>query len=156
MLRQPSLLALRRSLAGALISLAAAAPSAAGADEKPAAPPVQPNVLFSAPLADMPGKQLVVLELRVPPKPASAPERPRTPHQHPGSVYIHVTQGAVRFGLEGEPVQTVSAGGSFFEPLGAVHVLTENVSATEPARGVIVMIVPDGAPLTAPAAQVRP
>jgi quercetin dioxygenase-like cupin family protein len=155
MLRPPSLS--RPALIAALAAAAATAPGWTGADEKPAAASARPpNVLFSAPLADLPGKELVVLELNIPPKAASGAERPRTPHRHPGSVYIHVTHGAVRLGLEGQPVQTVSAGGSFFEPLGAVHVSTENVSATEPVRGVIVMIVPEGAPLAAPVAESRP
>ena len=157
MLRPPNLFVSRPALIAALAAAAAAAPGLTSADEKPAAAPARPpNVLFSAPLADVPGKELVVLELNIPPRPASAPARTPTPHRHPGSVYIHVTEGAVRLGLEDQPVQTVSAGGSFFEPLGAVHVSTENVSATEPVRGVIVMIVPEGAPLAAPVAESRP
>jgi quercetin dioxygenase-like cupin family protein len=33
----------------------------------------------------------------------------------------HVTEGAVRLGVEGQPVQVVQAGGSFFEAVGAHH-----------------------------------
>jgi quercetin dioxygenase-like cupin family protein len=59
-----------------------------------------------------------------------------------------VTQGAVRLGVEGRPVQVVQTGGSFFEAVGAHHIITENASATEPARAIAVMIVPEGEPLT--------
>jgi hypothetical protein len=45
-------------------------------------------------------------------------------------------------------VQVVQTGGSFFEPPGALHTINENASATEPARAIAVMIVPDGKPLT--------
>jgi len=50
-------------------------------------------------------------------------------------------------GVEGQPAQVVKAGGSFFEAVGAHHIISENASATEPARAIAVMIVPDGAPL---------
>ena len=111
-----------------------------------------PPVIFSAPLADAPGKNLVVVELTFAPNPAppSTHENHRRGHRHPGSVYVHVTQGAVRLGVEGQPVQVVPTGGSFFEPVGAHHIITENASATEPARAIAVMIVPEGAPLTTP------
>jgi quercetin dioxygenase-like cupin family protein len=61
-----------------------------------------------------------------------------------------VTDGSVRLAVEGGPVQVVEAGGSFFEAVGAHHIITENASSTEPARAIAVMIVPEGAPLTTP------
>jgi quercetin dioxygenase-like cupin family protein len=115
------------------------------------APPrtAAPPPLFSAPLADAPGKNLVVVELTFPPNakaPSTAEQHPLG-HRHPGSVYVYVTEGTVRLGVEGQPVQVVKAGGSFFEAVGAHHIVSENASATEPARAIAVMIVPDGAPL---------
>jgi quercetin dioxygenase-like cupin family protein len=89
----------------------------------------------------MPGKQLVVLPLRFPPTGVKAP-----PHQHPGSVYVYVTKGAARLGVEGQEPRVVSAGQGFFEPVGAIHNIDENVGA-EPATAIAFMIVPDGAPL---------
>ena len=105
--------------------------------------------LLSAPLADAPGKNLVVVPLTFAPKqgPASTPEHHPRGHHHPGSVYVYVTEGTVRLGVEGQPVQIVKAGGSFFEPVGAHHIIAESASATEPARAIAVMIVPDGQPL---------
>ncbi|HEU4620462.1 MAG TPA: cupin domain-containing protein, partial [Gammaproteobacteria bacterium] len=136
----------RLSLACAAALCVAAATGVARADDKPSGP----RVLFQAPLADAPGKNLVVVELNPPPHPEapSTPEHHRRGHRHPGSVYVYVTQGAVRLGLEGQPVQVVHAGESFFEPVGAHHIIGESASATEPARAIAVMIVPDGAPLT--------
>jgi quercetin dioxygenase-like cupin family protein len=117
--------------------------------QQPAAAPAGPPTLFTAPLADAPGKNLVVVELKYAPNakaPSTAEQHPLG-HRHPGSVYVYVTDGAVRLGVEGQPVQVVKAGGSFFEPVGAHHIVNENASATEPARAIAVMIVPDGAPL---------
>ena len=108
-------------------------------------PPAGPKTLFSAPLADMPGKQLVVVELKLPPRQEGRPPSPG--HRHPGSVWVYVTQGTARLGLAGEPVREVKAGESFFEPVGAVHTVTQSASTTEGASAIAVMIVPDGAPL---------
>jgi quercetin dioxygenase-like cupin family protein len=70
-------------------------------------------------------------------------------------VYVYVTQGTVKLGIDGEPVRLVHAGESFFEPMGALHTIGENASATEPAAAIAVMIVPDGAPLVTPATAKR-
>jgi len=111
-------------------------------DTRPA--PAAPRVLFSTPLPDVPGKSLVVVPLKWGPNTKST----RVDHRHPGSVYVYVTEGTVRLGIEGEPVRVVRAGESFFEPPGALHTVSENASATEPAAAIAVMIVPEGAPLS--------
>jgi quercetin dioxygenase-like cupin family protein len=107
--------------------------------------PAGPKQLFSAPLADLPGKNLVVVELKLLPRQEGQPPSPG--HRHPGSVLVYVTSGTARLGLEGEPVREVKAGEAFFEPLGAVHTVGQSASSTEPATAIAVMIVPDGAPL---------
>jgi quercetin dioxygenase-like cupin family protein len=124
-----------------LVALAAciAAGPALAAD----APPGQPST-FSAPLPDVPGKHLVVVHLTLPPMGG-----PAHPHRHPGSVYVYMTSGVARLGVEGQPVQVVKAGESFFEPQGALHTVAESATS-EPATAIAVMIVPDGAPLVLP------
>lgn len=107
-----------------------------------------PRQIFAAPLADMPGKQLVVVELRWPPRQGGEPASPG--HRHPGSVWVYVTSGTARLGLAGEPVREVKAGDSFFEPVGAIHTVGGSASTTEPATAIAVMIVPEGAPLVTP------
>jgi hypothetical protein len=54
-------------------------------------------------------------------------------------------------GVEGQPVQEVDVGGSFFESPGALHTVAESASSTESASAIAVMIVPEGAPLVIPA-----
>jgi quercetin dioxygenase-like cupin family protein len=102
-----------------------------------------PGVIFSSPLADVPGKHLVVVSLKFDPKSG----KHSTPHHHPGSVYVYVTKGTARLGIEGEPARVVHTGESFFEPVGALHTIAESASPTEPVEAIAVMIVPDGAPL---------
>lgn len=130
------------------ICIARVLPVAAEDGKKSDKATAYPGALFSAPLPDMPGKNLVVLSLKLPPK---APHSHDKGHRHPGSVYVYVTEGTARLGIEGQPVQEVPKGGSFFEPPGALHTVTESASATEPASVIAVMIVPEGAPLVLPA-----
>ena len=129
-------------LASLVALLLAVADSSAAVAQAPAG---SPGPVFTAPLADMPGKQLVVVELRLPPKQEGRPTPPA--HRHPGSVYVYVTAGTARLGIQGEPVREVTAGESFFEPMGALHTVTESASSTEPATAIAIMIVPEGAPL---------
>ena len=133
------------ALAAAAIAASDASAQAPATGARPSGPPE----LFRTALPDMPGKQLVVVALTIQPKRADQPPSPG--HRHPGSVYVYVTEGTARFGVEGQPVKEVKAGESFFEPPGALHTVMESAHPTEPAMAIAVMIVPDGAPLTLPA-----
>ena len=132
-------------------ALGAAAASSVLAQAPSAAPPAGgPPVIFRAPLADMPGKEIVVVALTIPPR---RTDLPSAGHRHPGSVYVYVTEGTARFGIEGQPVQEVKTGQSFFEAPGVLHTVMESTDATKSAAAIAVMIVPAGAPLTLPANQ---
>jgi quercetin dioxygenase-like cupin family protein len=133
--------ALIASTSALLILGASLALADGAAARKDAASP--PGVIFSNALTDVPGKHLVVVSLQWDPK----SDKPFMAHHHPGSVYVYVTKGAVKLGVEGEPVRIVHAGESFFEAPGAHHVVGESASPTEPASAIAVLIVPDGAPL---------
>jgi quercetin dioxygenase-like cupin family protein len=135
-----------RSAFAALLSFAIGAHPASAQGPESEAPP-GPPILFSAPLPEMPGMRLVVVGLTLAPR---RDEGSAIGHRHPGSVYVHVTEGTARLGLEGEPVREVRAGEGFFEPAGALHTVMESASATDPASAIAVMIVPEGAPLLTP------
>ena len=140
---------LRILLALAMTAAAVATSASAQAPAATAPRTGGPTELFRTALPDAPGKQLVVVELTISPKQAGQPASPG--HRHPGSVYVYVTEGTARFGVEGQPVKEVKTGESFFEPPGALHNVMESASATAGAKAIAVMIVPDGAPLTLPA-----
>jgi quercetin dioxygenase-like cupin family protein len=149
-------------LYAAALCIGAVVPAYGGGDKPPASLSVTtpgltakqfaqvPGVRFARELKDVPGKNLVVVKLEIPPKSADQPPTPDLGHTHPGSVYVYVTKGTVRFGIEGQPAQVVHAGESAFEPLGAVHTILENTSTTKPASAIAVMIMPDGAPILTP------
>lgn len=139
----------RVAFAAALCMIAA--PSVFAGEEAAKKLAKEPGVIFARELMDVPGKNLVVVRLEIPPKSAQPAASDQSfAHRHPGSVYVYVTKGTVRFGIEGQPVQVVRAGESAFEPVGAVHTILENTSTKKPATVIAALIVPDGAPIASP------
>ena len=69
-------------------------------------------------------------------------------HRHAGSVTAYITKGEIRSQLAGGPVETFKVGQSFFEPPGAVHLVSANASNTEPAELIAVFVADEGAQLT--------
>ncbi len=131
--------------------IASATPVSAGGDSAKELAK-EPGVIFARALSDVPGKNLVVVALDFPPtptKPANTHEQ-YMGHRHPGSTYVYVTKGSLRLGIDGQPVQVVHAGQSFFEPVGSIHTIAESASATEPASAIAVLIIPDGAQILTP------
>jgi len=108
-----------------------------------------PHVLFAHELEDVPDRNIVVslLDFPIPPgKPAHAAPSCEA-HRHAGPAYVYVLKGTMRLGIGGQPVQTLHAGQSFYEPAGALHTVAENASSTEPAAALAVLILPRGAPI---------
>jgi quercetin dioxygenase-like cupin family protein len=93
------------------------------------------------------GFEVVLVELA--PQPGS--RSPGPGHRHPGPVLGYVVEGQLRFAINNEPEQVVPAGGTFFEPSGAVHTTNGSARPDGPTRAVVFMLVPKGSPLTAPA-----
>ena len=121
------------------VSLAASTDMApaAGARPRPVAQPVSSDAL-----PHVQGKRITTMVVEFPPNGFSPP------HHHGGSVTVYVLSGVIRSQLQGQPPMIYRAGESFFEPPGAVHLLAENMSATEPARILAVFVADEGATLT--------
>ena len=93
------------------------------------------------------GFEAVLVELNIPPgRVGSGPA-----HRHPGPVLGYIVEGQMRFAINQEPERVLPVGGTFFEPSGAVHSATGSARTDGPTRALVFMIVPKGAPLTAPA-----
>lgn len=110
---------------------------AAEARPRPVAQPVSSDAL-----PHVQGKRITTMVVEFPPNGFSPP------HHHGGSVTVYVLSGVIRSQLQGQPPMIYRAGASFFEPPGAVHLLAENMSATEPARILAVFVADEGATLT--------
>jgi quercetin dioxygenase-like cupin family protein len=118
-------------------SLAATAAPSPAARPRPVAHPVSSDAL-----PHVQGKRITTMVVEFPPNGISPP------HHHGGSVTVYVLSGVIRSQLEGQPAMIYQAGETFFEPPGAVHLLAENMSATEPARILAVFVADEGATLT--------
>ena len=92
------------------------------------------------------GFDAVLVELNFQPG-ASVPE-----HRHPGPILGYVVDGQMRTAIDHEPDEIVPAGGTFFEPHGALHTSFGSANPDAPVRIVAFLVVPNGSPLTERAA----
>ncbi|HEY4081207.1 MAG TPA: cupin domain-containing protein [Burkholderiaceae bacterium] len=100
--------------------------------------------LMSKPLADIPGKEAVMLEVSYPPGAKDMV------HRHDAHAFVYVLEGTVQMQLEGQPLVTLKAGDTFYEGPNDVHVVGRNASDTVPARFVVVLLKRQGAPVLTP------
>jgi len=84
----------------------------------------------------------VLLEIRYGPGEASPP------HSHPCAVIGYVVEGSLRTEIQGKPEMIYTAGQSFYEEPHAVHFVSANASATEPAKFLAYFICDRDTPLT--------
>ena len=122
--------------------LDAQAPSAQSAAPRPAT-----ELARHALSGPFEGWDVVLVELNVAPG-GNAQGRG---HRHPGAVLGYIVEGQMRFAINNEPERVLPVGGTFFEPAGAVHTTSGSARTDGPTRAVVFMLVPKGAPLSAPA-----
>jgi quercetin dioxygenase-like cupin family protein len=95
------------------------------------------TLVYDHELPNVPGKSIkgVLVEY--------APGGKSPAHTHPSSAFIYATvlEGAIRSQVNDGPVTTYRAGQSFSENPGDRHSVSENASATEPARLLAVFVV---------------
>jgi quercetin dioxygenase-like cupin family protein len=89
------------------------------------------------------GYEVVVTEVTAQALPPDAPGRP---HRHSGFVLGYVIDGQLSFAINNEAPRIVPAGGTFFEPIGALHSTNRAVGGA-PARFLAFLVVPKGAPI---------
>ncbi len=95
------------------------------------------TVVFDHPLPNVPGKSMKGVLVEYAPGGSSAA------HTHPNSAFIYATvlEGAIRSQVNDGPVTLYRAGESFPELPGDHHGVSENASATAPARLLAVFVV---------------
>ena len=95
------------------------------------------RLVYDQPLPNGPGMSMrgVVVEY--------APGGSSPAHTHPASAFIYATvlEGAIRSAVNGGPVTVYGAGESWSEYPGDHHSVSENASATEPARLLAVFVL---------------
>ena len=101
--------------------------------------------IFSKQLPNVPGNSMTAFVVEY------APGGKSTSHHHSGSVFAYVLEGEIRSQIsDGQPAKVYKAGEFFYEPPGSDHLVSENASATKPAKLLAVFVADDKAVLTAP------
>ena len=100
------------------------------------------EVIGSHALPDMPGKRVTVVRVTY------GPGGFTPPHRHGGTVTAYITKGRIRSQLAGGPLEIFEVGQSFFEPPGAIHLVSANASTTDWAELIAVFVADEGAQLT--------
>jgi quercetin dioxygenase-like cupin family protein len=54
-------------------------------------------------------------------------------HRHPAGAYVYVVQGSVVFKIDDQDPVVLKTGDAYYEPPGALHAVSRNASADEPA-----------------------
>jgi quercetin dioxygenase-like cupin family protein len=78
------------------------------------------------------------------------PGRVGQTHHHAGFVLAYVLQGAIVTKISGQEERTYRTGEMFFEPPGSTHEVSNNASATEPAKLLAMIFAKKGVQLTTP------
>lgn len=129
----------RRLLSLSLVLALAAgtiwAPGAPDAHEAPSgAADITRRLLSRDAIPSLPDNVLTALTVEL------APGALAAPHRHDGFLFVYLLEGRVRSQLEGEPPKDYSAGDSWIEPAGVLHKLTQNLSESEPAKLLVVIV----------------
>jgi quercetin dioxygenase-like cupin family protein len=101
--------------------------------------------LMTKELADMPGKEALMITVEYPPGSKDAP------HRHNAHAFVYVLEGTIVMQLKGKQPVTLTAGQTFYEGPGDVHVVGRNASSTKPARFLVLLLKDKGAPVLVPA-----
>jgi quercetin dioxygenase-like cupin family protein len=126
-------------MTGKILLVAAAAALCMAAAPAPSHGPVQDKVtlVYDHVLPNVPGKSIrgVLVEY--------APGGKSPAHTHPSSAFIYATvlEGAIRSQVNDGPITVYRASQSFSENPDDRHGVSENASATEPARLLAVFVV---------------
>jgi quercetin dioxygenase-like cupin family protein len=113
-----------------------------------APPATKVTALLKEVLADVPGREVTMITLDIPPGGGSAP------HRHPGHhVFGYVLEGSYKLKLDQGDEKILTKGQTFYEAPGRLHAVSANASATEPAKVLAVIVAESGKPVTVPEKQ---
>jgi quercetin dioxygenase-like cupin family protein len=79
------------------------------------------------------------------------PGAPSTVHRHPGFVLGYVLDGEMKFAINGAIPEVVKTGGTFFEPLGALHTTGASAKSDSSVKFLAFIVAPKGSPVALPA-----
>jgi quercetin dioxygenase-like cupin family protein len=101
--------------------------------------------LMTKELADLPGKEALMIAVEYPPGSKDAA------HRHNAHAFVYVLEGSIVMQLKGGKPVTLTAGQTFYEGPEDIHVVGRNASATKPAKFLVLLLKKQGAPVLVPA-----
>ena len=104
-----------------------------------AAPPPDVKAVMQQRLADLAGKEALMLTVTYPPGGADPV------HRHDAHAFVYVLEGSIVMQVQGGPAVTLKPGETFYEGPNDVHTVGRNASQTQPAKFVVVLIKNTGA-----------
>ena len=96
-------------------------------------------------LADMPGREMLMLSVEYPP---GAVEHI---HRHDAYAFVYVLEGTIVEGVRGGKEVTLTPGQTFYEGPNDVHIVGRNASTTKPAKFVVALVKKKGVDAVLPA-----
>ena len=103
--------------------------------------------LMTKELADIPGKEALMITVVYPPGGADPV------HRHNAHGFIYVLEGSVVMQLKGGKPVTLTAGQTFYEGPDDIHVVGRSASSTKPAKLLVLLLKNKGAPALVPVTQ---
>ena len=100
--------------------------------------------LFSKDLANLPGKEGLMMIVDYPPGSVDPV------HRHNAHAFVYVLEGSIVMQVRGGKEVTLTPGQTFYEGPDDVHVVGRNASKIKPAKFVLVMVKDKGAPILVP------
>src|SRR6201981_1447466 len=101
--------------------------------------------LFSKDLANLPGKEGLMMIVDYPPGSVDPV------HRHNANAFIYVLEGSMVMQVRGGKEVTLTPGQTFYEGPDDIHLVGRNASKTKPAKFVAFFVKNKGAAITVPA-----
>jgi quercetin dioxygenase-like cupin family protein len=103
--------------------------------------------LMTKELADIPGKEALMITVVYPPGGADPV------HRHNAHAFVYVLEGSVVMQLKGGKQVTLTSGQTFYEGPDDIHVVGRSASSTKPAKLLVLLLKNKGAPALVPVTQ---
>lgn len=95
-------------------------------------------------LADVPGKEMLMISVDYPPG-AVDPI-----HRHDAHAFVYVLEGSIIMQVRGGKEVTLTPGQTFYEGPNDVHTVGRNASTTKPAKFIVILLKKKGAEVLVP------
>jgi quercetin dioxygenase-like cupin family protein len=118
---------------------------AGSALEASAQPAPDVAALLSKELADIPGKEVLMLAVEYPPGGADPV------HRHDAHAFVYVLEGSIVMQVKGGEEVTLTPGQTFYEGPHDVHTVGRNASVTERAKFLVLLVKDTGVEAVLPA-----